>query len=265
MLYIGMRCALYKKLAYLALIFLWPAMGLASTLKPLAGEYVYEVQWNFLTIGKVVMGASEENGRYHFAVDSKTRGIVRLFERQKGLATAKGNITRMGEYVPTSYLSTSESDDGNRRSEVRYQNGKIIDFNATPKDDPSWRPLVPVNELQHATDPASAFLILRQKLLENFKAKIKETKVQTFDGRRLAEFTVISVNRATKKLGKEFIPVVNTVLKRRPIHGYTPKELKKYDEGDPQVHVYWSTDGYMLPVVIEVFTGFGKISLELQK
>jgi hypothetical protein len=141
----------------------------------------------------------------------------------------------------------------------------LVERSTNPVDDPSWRPEVPLKDVQDAYDPVSAYFVLRTKMFENVNRRIKDTYIKTYDGRRLAEFHFKAVNNGTKLRDGKVIPVINTVASRKPIHGYTPKELKKFDEGDPKIHVYFSADPRFIPLEFEIYHWSGKITASLEE
>ena len=58
--------------------------------------------------------------------------------------------------------------------------------------------------------------------------------------------------------------VINTDLTREPIAGYKQKELKKFKEGDPAIHVYFSADEQFLPVQADIAISYGTITAKLE-
>lgn len=238
----------------------------ARELKPFPEVMKYRVAWNGIKIGRVIIETNQNTYSYRMVVDTKTTGIAKMFSPLKSVTVASGRIYE-GHVIPQHYLARSTSDEGkNRTSELRYgEEGLLIERTTVPLDDPSWRPEVPLEEATQAYDPVSAFFILREKMFRNVNQKIKDTRISTYDGRRLAEFLFKAVNNGTRMREGKIVPVINTVVFRRPIHGYTPKELKKFDEGDPKVHVYFSADTRFIPLEVEVYHWSGKITGELEE
>lgn len=258
----------FKNLVVSSLMFLMAGSAYAAsdTLMPLSGEYKYVVKWNGITIGRVILAVTENKNTFYASIDTKTRGIVDIFSPLRSVVTVDGVITESGDYLPTLYQSRSHSDEGGRTAKLTYdESGTLTERIREPLDDPNWRPEVPLEELVDVADPITAFLRLRRELFGNLKAKVKDTKVKTYDGRRLAEFKIRAINPGTKMIHGEVTKMINTVAFRRPINGYTPKELAKYDKGDPTVHVYFSHDFTLMPLAIEFDVTFGSISAVLEK
>jgi len=235
-------------------------------LESLHQESTYQIRWNGITIGRVILTINEREGAYHASVDTKTRGIIDIFSPLRGFTQVNGIITEEGNYIPTHYQSRSNSDEGGRTTALTFDaDGKLTERLREPLDDPNWRPEVPLEEIAGVTDPITAFLRLRKELFANLKAKVKDTVVPAYDGRRYAEMRVRAINPGTRMIHKKVTPIINTVLFRKPINGYTPKELAKFDKGDPTVHAYFSHDLQLMPLVITIDLPFGLITAEREK
>lgn len=235
-------------------------------LAPLNVSLRYNIYWNGLPLGRVRVQVDETSSTYHAVVDTKTRGLAEMFSPVRGYVVTSGIKDIMGEYIPTDYRSENKDDDKTAVTEISYSSeGDIAASKRTPPDDPAHRPPVAMEDLYGAHDPVSAFLMLRRNMMANLKAKQPETSVRTFDGRRLAEFTFRAINPGTKMIHGKIVPMINMILTRKPISGYTEKELKKYDKGDPTVHVYFAQNGIFLPLSIEAQVMFGMIRCEIDE
>jgi hypothetical protein len=56
---------------------------------------------------------------------------------------------------------------------------------------------------------------------------------------------------------------VNVAIARIPINGYTPKELKKFKKGDPEIRLYFSNDAAFLPIRATAKVTLGELSLTM--
>ncbi len=237
-------------------------------LAPFNYSLKYDVTWNNLPIGRIRIDTSESEYRYTVNVDTKTRGIIRLFDSTKSTITTDGRyIEKDGrDHVPSpqSYESVSKGDDDVKTTSLRYNmQGEIMKRTRTPPDDPTNRPVVPLEKANKAVDPLTAMYVARQMLRDNIERNIRETNVRTYDGARLADFTFKVVSRASLEIMGKHTDAINMVLKRTPIEGYKAKELKKYREGDPTIHVYFSADERFIPLQADIDLRFGAISAKL--
>jgi hypothetical protein len=147
---------------------------------------------------------------------------------------------------------------------MRYDGDGNLTFRKRLKeDDPNWRAQVPWDEANKATDPVTAAYIVRQNIRDGMEIGNRVTTVKLYDGARLADFMFKVVSPARVEAMDKFYDAINVVVSRAPILGYTPKELKKFKEGDPTVHVYFSADERMLPLKAEMQVTLGKLSATL--
>lgn len=255
-----------QRTAFKIALTLWllaaPAMAQVPPLEPLNLEVRYDVYWNGLPLGRVRITAKEDDFTYKLVVDSKTRGLADIFAESKSVAFAQGRMAD-GEYIASRYESRSDSENKRHTVMTYDETGAILTRDRTPQDDPAWRPVVPLSEANTATDPITAFFVLRQRMHQNIASNIKETQVKTYEGARLALFDFTVVSRASLKIMKQSVNAINIVPKRTILNGYTPKEQKKFAKGDPTVHVYFSADGRFIPLLAEVKLPFGTLKAEL--
>lgn len=254
------------RILFLALLISLPLSAAHAGPEPFPKTLKYRIAWNGIKIGRVNIDTSQTQYSYKMTLDTKTTGIAKMFSPLKSITWASGRFYE-GNIVPQKYSARSTSDEGkNRTALLTYdESGMLLERKTDPTDDPNWRPVVPVAEVEDAYDPVTAFFVLRQKLFANVNAHITDTPIKTYDGRRLAEFNFKAVNTGTRMRDNTLVKVVNTVVTRKPINGYTPKELKKFDEGDPKVHVYFSADPRFVPIEIEIYHWSGKITGSLEE
>jgi len=241
-----------------------PSAAQVPPLAPLTIEAKYIVAWNGITIGRINLTAEEAGGRYRMLVDTKTRGLARLFSDEATVASAEGAITDDGRYIPLRFESRPLKDPEKPRTVLTYDEaGKLLSRERTPDDDPAWRPPVPPEQVATSTDPVSAGFILRRMLHDNMAREVRESVVTTYEGARLADMKFTVVSRARVEYMDEYHDAINTVVTRVPIAGYTVKEKKKYAEGDPTIHLYFSADSKLIPVKATVDLAFGQLSATL--
>lgn len=251
------------------------AAGLLSTsaqaaqepLKPFNLNAKYTVAWNGITIGRIRLHATETPNSYSLSVDTKTHGIGAMFSNEKRITTAEGKRHPDGGYLTTRYESQPMDETEGRRTSMTYDpEGNIDKVTRIPQEDPNWRPEVQRTDINTARDSATAGLVLRQQLYAALGENGNAVHTRTFDGARLAEMYITAVKpEARVQIMDNYVPAVNTIVTRKPIAGYTPKELKKYNAGDPQIRLYFSADAKFIPLLATVDTGFGQLSATLSK
>lgn len=247
----------------LALMVAGPATAEVPVLTPFNYKLKYDVTWNNLPIGRVRMTVTEDDYKYKMVVDTKTRGIVRMFDPTVSIITTNGRF-KDDKAVPQRYESKSTDEDSTKTTTVTYNaDGNIKTRIRKPADDPAARPVVPLSEADTGTDPLTGMYQLRRDLRDNMERNARDTVMRTYDGARLADFTFRVVSRARVKVDGKYYDAINTVMTRKPIAGYKAKELKKYREGDPTIHVYFSADERLLPLQADINLSFGAITATL--
>ncbi len=260
----GRLVSRYKAVVFVAaLAVATPASAEVPTLKPMNYTLKYDVTFNGLPIGRVRIVASEDEYRYSASVDTKTRGLMRLFDSTKSLLSATGRKDE-GKFIQKDYSSRSTDDDSTKLTTIRYgMKGEVIKSERKPPDDPANRPPVPLEDVSEALNPLTALLVARYRLRDYIAANQRAVTLRTYDGARLADLTFTAHSRTSFEIMDKRVDVVNTELTRKPIAGYKAKELKKFKEGDPVIHVYFSADERFLPVKADIAISFGTISAEL--
>jgi hypothetical protein len=258
------RIATSCKAAVTGLIILanTPASAQVPTLAPLNHDLRYDIYWNSLPLGRVRIKVTETKTSYSIDFDAKTRGIARMFDDTKSETKITGHIAD-GRYIPISY--DTHTKDGQKHTTIAYaEDGTIVARDRKPMDNPKWRPIVPLEEANTAADPGTAFLRLRREMHRNMTLNIRSNSQRAYDGARLTGYNVDVVSRASLDIMGKHTNAINTVVKRVLVNGYTAKEIKKQKkEGDPTTHLYFSADERMIPLQVDIDTGFGTLSVKL--
>ena len=184
----------------------------------------------------------------------------------KSVAEVQGIIDARHRYIHRLYSSTEDKNEkksGLNQRIVYNKNGIITKQTREPRDDVNWRPLVPVADANTATDPISAFYILRKKLALMRTNNQSQTEVRTYDGARLATMRLTMIGCTQIDIMDAPMNVIDTRIERLPMAGYTPKEWKKFHAGDPEIHIYFSDDARLMPVLFTISLALGDLRIEL--
>jgi len=264
----------YKAMALASFILLAAGTAHAQVpvLEPFDHKLRYDVYWNNIPLGRIRLEGKEDSFGYTVSADTKTRGIVRMFDATQSVITASGRIAEPGDdneltqktFYAHRYDSTSTNEDEVKTTTLRYgEDGVLTKVKRNPPDDPANRPPVPLEQASKGLDPLTAMLALRYQLRDNIALNERKTVMRSYDGARLADFIFTVVSRAQMEVMDEHREAINVVMTRTPIAGYKAKELKKYEEGDPTVHVFFSADAAFIPLGAEIKLRFGSISVKL--
>ncbi len=230
-------------------LFLILALAAPAMAAPTLPESLYyRLSWNGISLGRIRVTATETPTTYSMLIDTKSKGVASMFSPFRTLAQVQG-IKQQGRYIPTRYETTSEkSDEGdNHTNLITYdENGRILtQASNPPNNDPSWRPIVPVDKASEATDPITAFIAMRAELVRASVQGVGEISRKSYDNKRLAvlKATLLSKSKTS----------IRTRISRHPIAGYTEKELKKYKQGDPEFIVtFFTADSHIMPSKLEL-------------
>lgn len=255
----------YKFVVLLScLVLVSPPVLAAEPLSPLILNARYIIAWSGITIGRVNIIAREDATSYFMQIDTKTKGIGSLVSDEASVVYVKGDKAADGGYLPREYKARPHRAGGRNITELTYDaHGNIVNRLRNPDDDPAWRPPVPFKEINTARDPITAAFILRRKLYEALAKADAEVAHRTYDGARLAEMKMIRAANARVAVLDTYKDAVNVAITRTPINGYTPKELKKYNKGDPEIRLYFSNDAAFLPIRATAKVLLGELSLTL--
>jgi hypothetical protein len=235
-----------------------------AAMKPLSFKGRYSIAWSGIPLGRVLIEAKEDASSYSMSIDTKTRGIGSLITDAAQVVAVEGKITPDGTYLPSKYFSRPHKKDNLDFVKLSYDAaGKITKRERGNDDDPAWRPPVPFEKVNTGSDPVTGAFSLRRKLhavLANPSAKVS---TNTYDGMRLAEMSLIRGADARVAIMDAYMDTVNVAITRKPMDGYTPKELKKYNKGDPEIRLYFSNDADFLPVRATAKVPLGELSMTL--
>lgn len=253
------------------LVMLLSCLTLASTsvkasepLSPLILNARYIIAWSGITIGRVNITAREDATSYFMQIDTKTKGIGSLVSDEASVVFVKGEKTAEGTYVPRQYKARPHREGDRNITELTYDaKGNITNRLRNPDDDPAWRPPVSFKEINTARDPITASFMLREKLYAALAKQDAQVATRTYDGARLAEMKMIRAANAKVAVMDSYKDAVNVAIKRTPINGYTPKELKKFKTGDPEIRLYFSNDAAFLPIRASAKVLVGELSLTM--
>lgn len=256
----------YKATALFFSLLMASTATAAETLKPLILTGRYAIAWSGIPLGRIILEADEDAHSYRMSIDTKTHGVGALLSDDKSIAMAEGTKPAEGVYIPTRYDSRPQKNQKGDIVTLTYDTkGNLIKNEQNNPDDPAWRPTVPRSELAGAYDPITAAFTLRHKLHAALQNDTAEISTRMYDGLHLATMRVIRASNARVAIMDKYIDTVNVAITRTPINGYTPKELKKYKNDDPEIRLYFSNDEAFIPVRGTAKVLLGELSMTLEK
>lgn len=255
----------YKSLLCVLCLACATGAAAAEPIKDLNFNGKYEIAWSGIPLGRIVLRISEDATHYQMSVDTKTRGIGAIISDTKQWAEAHGSV-KDGVYIPAFYESRPQKDPHGDIVTLTYdEKGDIAKRVRTQDDDPTWRPPVPFAEVNTARDPITAAFMLRRALYQAVAENKREVSTRTYDGLKLATMKLMRDNDAKVAVMDNYRDTVNVQITRTPINGYTPKEIKKFNKGDPEIHLYFSKDAAFMPLRATAKIPVGELSMTLEE
>lgn len=255
--------ARYKPLLAAFLMLCASPVGAEEPVKSLNFNGKYEIAWSGIPLGRIVLRISEDATHYQMSVDTKTRGIGAIISDTKQWAEARGSV-KDGVYIPAFYQSRPQKDpDGDIVTLTYDDKGNLAKRVRTKDDDPNWRPAVPMAEANTGRDPITTAFILRRELYKAVAENKHQISARTYDGLQLATMKVIRDGEARVAIMDSYREAINAQVMRIPMSGYTPKELKNYKKGDPEIHLYFGKDADFIPLRATAKIPVGELSMTL--
>lgn len=198
----------------------------------------YQLQWMGIPLGKAHIQWQERERFYSARLNLETTGVASIFNTQRRILETSGRIARTKEgltYYPEKYHNLVQYKKKNRNMDIWFDHdGRELRYEVTPPDDRTSRPEVENTQRDTALDILTAIIHARQHII-NGKEKIDFT---VFDARRL---TGIHLQRMKEKAPLSYLG------SHTPDAGYTPKELKEFEEDEPDVIIEFADKESLFP------------------
>lgn len=230
-----------------------------SKLEPYNSVGFYTVTWGGIDVGGMAIEAFEDGDSYRMDAQIKSDGLAWVFTKHASTTYVRG-IKRDGEYIPQKFETFFKLRGKLRHIVLEYdKSGKLVQEVNDPPE-PEWkRPPVPMKLKSHVVDALTPFFIQRHKVYEALQNGHDRFTIRMFDGRRLTDMHYYVTGRKNMGWNMQQVPIIQFALSRTPVAGYKDKELKDIrNNQDPEVSLYLSDDGKLLPLKIVVDSSAGE-------
>jgi hypothetical protein len=250
------------KLPLIALLLCWPQNAFAA-LTPASFSGQYGLYLSGLPIGTMKAGVDVRKDGYDITAAVRTSGLVGMIARHRSdsSAVASGtNIDRMN----VTYLVDAQTRNKKRQIKLVKKAGKVTEEAINPPENRASRPEVAAS-MKHGTFDAISIVVKLRSLIEDWKKNGDDTTtIRLYDGRRLTDARVrILGEKKLAKYGDQ--GVIALTVKRRPVAGFTQKELSQYRPDEPALTIYFSNDDKLIPLHLELPFTFGVLTAELER
>lgn len=213
--------------------------------------------WSGIPFAKLWVDQTTKEERYSLTASFKSRGIVRMFKSVKSLTKSEGISRSDGSQT---LWFDYENSAANKHTLLRFAlNGTLTHRDVMPKDDPSYRPVVPAAQVKGAVTPGNILPSLGQLACKARAAHQNAFDAMFYEGRRLMQVHAALGDEREKAIGDARFRVFTLSLSRTAIGGFTQKELKKMADGEPAATLFMTT-GTCFPVGLEVPVGIGTLT-----
>ena len=235
----------------------------AQTLDNAAVTARYEFSWGGISFGKIALSADETDSTYAMRTLIKSKGLASIFV--KHTSDTKMDGTKSGAtYLPQNYDANFQTRNKKKHINLKYDGaGNISREISEPVD--TDRPKVSDKERAGAHDPLSLVFDIRRKLFDALAASSKTFNVNMYDGRRLTKVQIDVVDIVKRTVAGEAQNLVHVIATRAPLSGYTDKELARMKNGVNSMHIYFSDDANLWPLLMEVEVYFATLRGEFTK
>ena len=219
----------------------------------------YQFTFSGVEFGRMGIDISQEGGKTAMASDITTTGLLSVFVKHSSHSTydAAG-----GKAIYETHYHTRKKA---RYVKLLYSGAQVTDEILDPKDPPSKRPPVPDEMKKGALNPLAFVLAMRSNLLKREDKNGSTYSVLFYDGRRLTEGDFTIIGKKTILYQNANTNVIEVEARRQLLAGFTESELQDRDPKEPTVHMFYSDDKRMLPLVITVKYGIATIAATLTK
>ncbi|MDE3038037.1 MAG: DUF3108 domain-containing protein [Pseudomonadota bacterium] len=257
---------------------------------PINFKGIYICTFSGIPIGKMGIDIEQTPGHYAVAADITTSGLLRLFVKHQSHSTTEAS----GEhfiYPAIEYETHYQTRGKKHYIRLVRKNGRVQETQIPPENHVT-RPAVPAAILKNAVDPLSLIIEAREKLQEALTApstpvgegrgegasSIRDPRpltpshrgreeffINVYDGNRLSEADFIILGKKIIFYGTGKLPVIAVAARRKPLAGFTRKELAGFGPDDPTLYIYFSDDAKLMPLKLQMALPFGLLTATLAK
>jgi hypothetical protein len=235
----------------------------ASAPLPLTVSAQYHFSFAGVVFGKAAVEVAQGANRFAMTTDIMTTGLVNTFTRHSSHTTLTG--TGALDAATSRYEADYQTKKKQKYVRIARKGGKVVEEEVRPPENRDKRPAVSQHMKDQAYDPLSIVLALRQRLQAALARQQPRFDLLLFDGRRLSRLHFVVIGQAVTSVGGVKTPVWQVDVSRTVLEGYTASELADAKGKEPPLHIYFTQDERLLPVVFEAKLLLGTVRAALVK
>ena len=226
--------ALMAGLAMFLMLQVWAGQALAADGAPL--DLSYELTLGGITVMSFEFDVRTSAGRYAVDFSGRTRGVLNLLGSGYVVSSAQGVVRPDGTPEPQSFVSHSDGNEGEKRTQIEYDAQGPARWTALPAPGSDGEPLTPIPDgsIPGTRDILTALYDFAGELGRNESCA---HDMRIFDGRR--RFDLKFSDRGTDRLepeGDGFYagPALHCHLDLARIGGYSTDPAKRVSGDDAE-------------------------------
>lgn len=223
----------------------------------------YDFAFSGIPFGEIDITFTEKAGNYRATSDIETTGVARLLVQHSSHTTSHGS-GRNFHYANAEYESRYSTRGKKKYARISKKNGRIVSDKVEPPDNRSVRPAVPLAEKSAAVDPLAMSVAIRNAFARARQEGRTSFTLDFYDGRRLTRSFFTLGDERVLRINAHKIPVFTLHARRKPLAGYTAKELARINPNEPELTIYFSHDVKFVPIYMEVPLPFGVATATLR-
>ncbi len=235
-----------------ALIFVSWLLAAPALAEPNRVNGTWYFYFSGVPFAKLWAGVDEpETGRFTIEATLKSLGIVRMFKVVK--TSISGEVAAREKTHPRTVWLKTQAHGKDAHTHLAYNKaGELTAREVYPEDGPDWRPRVPDAQVSGAYSWADMLFGLRAAMQDVRRVKADPLRFKVYDGKRLMRLTFVYQDSQPKDATDRFL------LTREYLAGFTPKEMKRWQDGEPPVEVFLrQSDGF--PVMLRLELPYGTL------
>ena len=259
----------YKKFIFIITLCLAPIPSFAASdalgkLAPLDFNAVYSFGFGAVDFGKIGVDISQTPDAYAMSSDIVSTGILNAFLKHSSHTTQTGKGAEF-HYSSIDYETHYQTKGKKKYAHILYNDGVVTEEKVEPADDREKRPAVSKALKDQSVTPLGLVIAMQQGIYDSLKHNKEAFSVYMYDGRRLSQIHFALIGDKTMPINGVPTKVVQVDVSRTLLEGYTQSELTDAQKKDPPLHVYFSNDERLIPLLFEVPMWMGSIRATLVK
>lgn len=183
-------------------------------------EASYTISVAHVPIGSVTASVDIGNGEYTISASGRASGLMRVLASGEGTLTSHGDF-KDGRPAPTSFTSTTISDDDTLDVKMTIEDGSVKELTASPPPPSPARVELTEAHRQGIVDPLTALLVPAAAGGDGLSQDTCQRTLPIFDGRRRFDLKLAFKRMDKAKADKGYSgPVVVCSLTFQPIAGH---------------------------------------------